>query len=171
MLGHKTDSMYDDIAGINMVEISEIEPVTFTKILKVDVEMSTEGHNCVDVMVTEDQYVEKIKLVFPKANENLIDFLNRCKIYGSPIMLCPRCSVAFDKKATENVECFQPHSKRKQKWADKRHKFSLVKRGVLHKDSPPNGNQKRGQVKTFTPPSKSPYIYDIVVKSSTKKDN
>jgi len=119
-----------------MVEISEIEPVMATKSLRVGVEMATEGHNCVDAMVTEDQYAEQIKMVFPKAEEDLIDFLNRCKIFGSLVMLCSRCIGVFDKKAAKNVESFQPQSKRNGKWADKRPKFSFDKRGVPYKDAP-----------------------------------
>jgi len=131
----KADSMYVDIAGVNMVEISEIEPVVTTKTLKVDVKMANEGHDCVDAMVTEDQYAEKIKVVFPKVEEDLI---------------------VFDKEAAKNVEGFRPQLKRKGKWTDKRPKFSFDKRSVPHKDTPPTRNQKRGQAKTFTPPCKSP---------------
>jgi len=70
----KADSMYVDIADANMVEISEIELVVVTKSPRVDVEMDTKGHDSVDAMVTEDQYAEKIKVGFPKAEEDLIDF-------------------------------------------------------------------------------------------------
>jgi len=38
--------MYVEIADVNMVEISKIEPVVATESLKVDAEMATEGHNC-----------------------------------------------------------------------------------------------------------------------------
>jgi len=91
--------------------------------------MATEGHSCADEMVTEGQYTVKIKVVFLKAKEDLIDFLKKCKISGSLVMLCPICSVVFDK----NVEGFQPHSKRKGKWADKRPNFSLTKEVFLTK--------------------------------------
>lgn len=66
----KADSMYVDIADVNMVEISEIEPVLATESPRVDVGM---------------------------ASEDLIDFLNRCKISSSRVMLCLRCSALFDK--------------------------------------------------------------------------
>jgi len=115
----KADSMYLEKAGMNMVEIFEIDPIMATNGPKVDVEMATKGHKCDDIVITEDQYEEKIQVVFPKVEEYLVDFLNRCKIYGSPVMLCPRCSVVFDKKAAKNVEGFRPQSKRKGKWADK----------------------------------------------------
>jgi len=50
----KADSMYLEIAGMNMVEISEIDPWMATDGPKVDVEMVTEGHKFVDTVITED---------------------------------------------------------------------------------------------------------------------
>lgn len=58
--------MYVDIADVNMVEISKIELVVATESPKVDFEMGIEDHDCVDPMVTKDQYAKKIKVVFPK---------------------------------------------------------------------------------------------------------
>ncbi|KEH19816.1 hypothetical protein MTR_8g468870 [Medicago truncatula] len=66
-------------------------------------------------MVTEGQYAEKMKVAYPTSEEDLVDFLKRCKISNSPTMLCPRCSVIFDKEAARNVERFKPQSKRKGK--------------------------------------------------------
>jgi len=126
--------MYLEIAGLNMVEISEIDHMVATDGPKVDDEMVTEGHKCADTVTTEDQYEEKIQVVFPKAEEDLIHFLDRCKISGSPVMLCPRCSVVFDKGDAKNVEGFRPQSKRKGKWAHKRPKFSFDKANVPIKD-------------------------------------
>ena len=152
----KANFMYLEIVGMNMVEISKIDPTVATDGLKVDVEMAIEGHKCVDTVITEDQYEEKIQVVFPKAEEDLIDFLNKCKISGSPVMLCPRCSTVFDKKAAKNVEGFRPQSKRKGKWADKRPKFSFERANIPFKDTSHIANQKNRPAKTFTPPSKSP---------------
>jgi len=47
-------------------------------------------------------------LAYPRAKEDLIDFLNKCKISNTNAMLCPRCSTDFDKKAAKSVEGFQP---------------------------------------------------------------
>jgi len=152
----RSDSMYLEVAGLNMVEISEIDPIAATDGPKVDVEMVTGGHRCANTVITEDQYEEKIQVVFPKAKENLIDFLNRFKISSSPVMLCLRCSAIFDKKAAKNVKGFQPKTKRKGKWADKRPNFSFDKSNIPFKDTSPIANQKKGPVETFTPPSKSP---------------
>ena len=151
----KEYSMYLEIAGMNMMEISEIDPIVATDGAKFDVEIVTESHKCDGTVITEDQYEEKIQVVFPKAEEDLIDFLKRCEISGSPVMLCPRCSAIFDKKAAKNVEGFRPKTKRKGKWANKRPKFSFDKANIPFKDTSPTANQKKGPVKTFSPPSKS----------------
>ncbi|KEH15116.1 hypothetical protein MTR_2170s0010 [Medicago truncatula] len=75
--------------------------------------MVTEDHQSENAMVTEDQFAEKVKVAYPKAEENLIDFLIRCKISNTNAKLCPRCIAIFDKKATKSVKGFQPQTKRK----------------------------------------------------------
>lgn len=54
-------------------------------------------------MRAEDKAAEgtknQIEVVYPKAGENLLEFLHYCKARGSKVMLCPRCSAVFDKKA------------------------------------------------------------------------
>ena len=147
----RSSSMYLEVAGLNMVEISEIDPIAAINGPKVDVEMVTEGHKCVDTVITKDQYEEKIQVVFPKAEEDLIDFLNICKISGSPVMLCPRCSAVFDKKAAKNVQGFRPKTKRKGKWVDKWPEFSFDKVDIPFKDTSPTANQKKGLVKNIHP--------------------
>jgi len=42
-----------------------------------------------------------MKETYPTAKEELIDFLNQCKLKNSEVMLCPRYSVVFDKEATK----------------------------------------------------------------------
>jgi len=37
-----------------------------------------------------------MEVAYPKAEEDLIDFLNRCKISNTNPMLCPRCNAVFD---------------------------------------------------------------------------
>lgn len=44
------------------------------------------------------------KVSFPQEEETLSDFLRRCQKKKSEVMLCPRCSVVFDKKAIQNLE-------------------------------------------------------------------
>ena len=58
--------------------------------------------------IPEEEYFEKMKVVYPRAEEDLIDFLNRCKLENKGVMLCARCSVVCDKEATEGLKRFQP---------------------------------------------------------------
>ncbi|KAI5410813.1 hypothetical protein KIW84_056087 [Lathyrus oleraceus] len=45
--------------------------------------------------------------VYPRADEDLVDFLYRCKKKGSHVCLCPRCGVVTDKIAAENFQKLQ----------------------------------------------------------------
>ena len=54
--------------------------------------------------VTKWEYDQKMEEVFHKAGEDLVDFLNRCKLEDSEVMLCPRCSAVFDKKAAKGLQ-------------------------------------------------------------------
>ena len=44
------------------------------------------------------------KTAFPKEDEDLAEFLHRCQKKKSEVMLCPRCSSIFDKKADEHIQ-------------------------------------------------------------------
>ncbi|PNX81972.1 hypothetical protein L195_g037997, partial [Trifolium pratense] len=66
--------------------------------------------------VSEEEYAEKIKGVYPQPEEELVDFLNRCKLSNKEVMLCPRCSVVCDKEATANLTNYVPYVKDKGKW-------------------------------------------------------
>ncbi|KEH17474.1 hypothetical protein MTR_0013s0330 [Medicago truncatula] len=116
----KVDSMYAEVIGINMVDVAEsgdsklptgIQSLKGTP--QNDVEMVTEDHYFDNNMVTKDQIIENMKVAYPKVEEDLVDFLNRCKISNTDAMLCPRCSTIFDKEAAKAVEGFQPQTKRK----------------------------------------------------------
>ncbi|WJX68286.1 hypothetical protein P8452_52673 [Trifolium repens] len=37
--------------------------------------------------IPEEEYFEKMKVVYPRAEEDLIDFLNRCKLENKGVML------------------------------------------------------------------------------------
>lgn len=52
----------------------------------------------------ECQQEEYDKVAFPQEEEMMSDFLRRCQKKKSEVMLCPRCSVIFDKKAAQNIE-------------------------------------------------------------------
>lgn len=53
-------------------------------------------------------YTEQVKVVYPKAEEELIDFLNMCNFKDSKVILCPRCSTVFDKEDAKDLEKFRP---------------------------------------------------------------
>ncbi|MCI30363.1 hypothetical protein A2U01_0051572, partial [Trifolium medium] len=63
--------------------------------------------------VPEEEYCEKIKVVYPQAEEELVDFLNRCKLNNKEVMLCPRCSAVCDKEATAGLKNYVPYVKNK----------------------------------------------------------
>ena len=121
--------MYAEVIGINMVDVVEdfgrqlpIEEQALGENPQADDEMVTEDHQSADVLVTEDQLIEKVEVAYPKVEEDLIDFLNRCKISNTNAMLYPRCSAIFDKEAAKFVEGFLPHTERKGGWLENRPK-------------------------------------------------
>jgi len=118
-------------------------------------------------LITEDQFVKKIEVAYPKAEEDLIDFLNRCKISNTNAMLCPRCSAVFDKEAVKSIEGFLPHTKRKSGREENRPKYGFNKRGVPYKMKPSYQGSSRTHRGTFNPPPKSPT--DVWVFSRGKK--
>ena len=164
----KAESMFADVSAnvvesmfagisINMVEISD----------NIDVEMVTEDHQIEEPVVTEDQLAKEMEKAYPKAEEDLVDFLNRCKISNTNAMLCPRCSAVFDKEAAKSVEGYQPQTKRKGGWFENRSKFGFNKRGVPYKMKTSEKYQVKNHKKTFVPSSKSPI--DTWVFSGGKK--
>ncbi|WJX90122.1 hypothetical protein P8452_72053 [Trifolium repens] len=62
--------------------------------------------------IPEEEYFEKMKVIYPRAEEDLIDFLNRCKLENKGVMLCARCSAVCDKEATAGLMKFQPVANR-----------------------------------------------------------
>ncbi|MCI36066.1 hypothetical protein A2U01_0057288, partial [Trifolium medium] len=94
---------------------SYVEPV---ECLMVDAMDLTGGTRL--VAIPEDEYAEKIKEVYPHAEEDLVDFLQRCKLNNTQAMLCPRCSAVFDKKATDGPNKFVPFVKNKGNWSNQR---------------------------------------------------
>jgi len=101
----KVDSMYAEIVDINMVDFSEavdtgipIEASMPEEKVQVDAEMVTENHQSNNAVVTEDQFAEKMTVAYPRAKEDLIDFLNRCKISNTNDMLSPGAVQFLTKK-------------------------------------------------------------------------
>jgi hypothetical protein len=80
--------------GVNMVEVSQRD--------------QTE--------VGEDRRRKEYqRLAYPKEEENLVEFIKRCQKMRTEVMLCPRCSAIFDRKATTNLEAVDK-AKRKENW-------------------------------------------------------
>lgn len=46
--------------------------------------------------VTVTYYTENMKMVYLKDEKDLINFINRCKIKGSEVLICPCCCAVFD---------------------------------------------------------------------------
>jgi len=67
----QADSMYVEVADVNVIEAAECfaeslgKPKNGNNYQSNDVEMVTEDHICNNKMVTEDQYVEKMKAAYP----------------------------------------------------------------------------------------------------------
>jgi hypothetical protein len=59
------------------------------------------------------QFDEKEKAAYPMAIEELINFLNRCRLKNSEVMVCPRCCSVFDKEVTKSLENVVPESKKR----------------------------------------------------------
>ncbi|WJX89442.1 hypothetical protein P8452_71441 [Trifolium repens] len=87
------DTLYAEPQAIMMVEAMEVTEVQVEKI-------------------PEEEYFEKMKVAYPRAEEDLIDFLNRCKLENKGVMLCARCSAVCDKAATAGLMKFQPVANR-----------------------------------------------------------
>ncbi|KAI5431124.1 hypothetical protein KIW84_035331 [Lathyrus oleraceus] len=60
------------------------------------------------------------RLAYPKEEENLIEFIKRCQKMRTEVMLCPRCSAIFDRKAATNLEAVDK-AKRKENWGTTRY--------------------------------------------------
>ncbi|KAI5433967.1 hypothetical protein KIW84_020992 [Lathyrus oleraceus] len=63
---------------------------------------------------------EHQRLAYPREEENLMEFIKRCQRMKTEVMLCPRCSAVFDRKATTNLEAVDK-TKRKENWGTVRY--------------------------------------------------
>ncbi|WJX94328.1 hypothetical protein P8452_75757 [Trifolium repens] len=135
----KADATYVEIYDCNMVDVVDPAPVK---------------------AVLEEEYEKKIQEVYPNAEEELVDFLNRCKLNNSEVMLCPRCSAVCDKEATAGLRNFVPYAEHKRKW----HNAKPDQRGWPHKKidwsksvaKTASIHQRLGPQRTFKPSNKAP---------------
>jgi len=92
---------------------------------------ATKGPKVTNEVISESQFDEKMKVAYPMAEEELIDFFNSCRLKNYEVMLHPKCSFVFDKGATKGLEGFIPKSKKRGKWsADHIPKFPFTKRYI-----------------------------------------
>src|ERR1044072_4279819 len=108
--------------------------------------------------VTKGEYDQKMEEVFPKAGEDLVDFLNRCKLEDSEVMLCPRRCAVFDKKAAKRLQELKVQQEKYKS------KSNLDRRPNVFSDRPPHGDYDKkyrrqrnywGE-KSFIPPAATP---------------
>ncbi|KAI5391464.1 hypothetical protein KIW84_076324 [Lathyrus oleraceus] len=85
---HQEEALFVEPVENNMVEITEYD----------EANMLEQTGESPDVDITE---------VYPRADEDLVDFLYRCKNKGSQVCLCPRCGAVTDKIAAENFQKLQ----------------------------------------------------------------
>lgn len=76
------------------------------------------------------------KMAYPKQEEGLVEFLQRCQRKRLEVMLCPRCNSVFDRKVMENLEGVR-HAKKGRNWRDS--KNSQCSNGIW---DPIRGSQK-----------------------------
>lgn len=97
-------------------------------------------------------YNEQVKVVYPRGEEKLIDFLNRCKLKDYEVMLFPCCSVVFDKEASKEKEKIRPYTHQPKIFEkqDKQGKFIFYKWGIPHKVQ---------QSRTYVPPANEAESY------------
>lgn len=68
-------------------------------------------------------------MVYPQAEEGLINFLEHCKLSDSKKMLCLRCSDAHDEEETKKLEDIRVHDPRRSKGGNQDARFTSNKRG------------------------------------------
>lgn len=96
----------------NLVQVDDdplqIKDAYYTELVECLVVKATEGSNDTMKVMSEPVYADKIKVVYPYAEEEFIYFLNKYKWKDSEVMMFPRCSEIFYKKATEGLESIKP---------------------------------------------------------------
>ncbi|KAI5422456.1 hypothetical protein KIW84_045776 [Lathyrus oleraceus] len=85
---HQEEALFVEPVEINMVEINEYD----------EANMLEQTGESPDVDIAK---------VYPMADEDLVDFLYRCKNKGSQVCICPRCGAVTNKIAAENFQKLQ----------------------------------------------------------------
>jgi len=147
------DAMYTEVASCNVVKaiadaVEKLHVEAKDNVVECQMVEVSGSPKDADKIVSELQCDEKAKTTYPMAKEELIGFLNQCRLKNSEVMLCPICSSVFDKEAIKSLENVIPESKNRGKWsADRRPKFSFTKSYIplINKSSTTNYVNKNGQ--------------------------
>jgi len=158
------DAMYTEVINCNVVEaiidvVEKLYVEAKVNVVECQVVEATEGPKSADEVIYKSQFAEKMKMAYLMAEEELIDFLNHCRLKNSEVMLCLRCNSVFDKETTKGLEGFIPKSKKRGKWsANHRLKVSFTNSYIpfIGNSSTTNYVNKNGQEKTFLPHAKEP---------------
>jgi hypothetical protein len=136
------DATYVEIFDCNMVEVTEADAAAPIKAMP------------------EGEYDKKVQEVYPAAEEQLVDFLNRCKLNNSEVMLCPRCSAVCDKEAVTCLKNVVPYADNKRKWpSSKPNQRGWPHQRIDWNKSNARGlsvHQRLGPQRTFKPSIKAP---------------
>lgn len=73
--------------------------------------------------VYESEHAEKVQVIYPSVEEELLDFLNRCKLKGSKV---------YDKKIIEGLEKTKPQPSKGEN-GPSRGQISFNKRGIPYR--------------------------------------
>jgi len=121
---------------------------------------ATKGPKIATEIISESQFSKKMNGAYPMDEEELIDFLNRCRLNNSKVMLCLKCSVVFDKEATKGLENYKHRTRKGGKWyADHKPNFSFNKSFIPFTNASSSTTDyytKDGRSKTFVPITKVP---------------
>lgn len=102
------DEMYTEVADCNVVEaligiVENLYVEANADVAKCQVVETIEGPKADNEVITESKFAEKMKVAYPMAEEELIDFLNHCRLKNYGVMLCPWCCSVFDKETTKGL--------------------------------------------------------------------
>lgn len=101
------------------------------------------------------QNEEQFKVAYPKNEESLVEFLHRCQRKRFEVMMCPKCSFVFDRKAEENIERVRIASKRRN-WKDTHNRFTFDKRGIPRRQEQGGPGLRANKIATFKPIADAP---------------
>ena len=99
----------------------------------------------------EETVVELMKVVFPKTEEELVDFLNTCKLGNSRSMLCPNCSIVYDENVAKKIEALK-----KKGPQEKNPKVVFNHAKGAYNVQVPQGKHVFPYQRTFVPPTDVP---------------